>query len=164
MTAWVNSDGLVVQFGTDEAVLAKAGEYPDVVGSSRVVEVKVTATGLAATPTLLDEYVSIPKNARIEKVEVVTETAVTSGGSAVLNFGLRALDRTTAIDEDGIVAALPIASFNAVGETVLLTAGVTYGGALLGTTISQAGLLYADYDTAAFTTGVFTIRVFFRIL
>lgn len=163
MTAWVNSDGLVVQFGTDEAVLAKAGEYPDVVGSSRVIEVKVTATGLAATPTLLDEYVSIPKNARIEKIELVTETAVT-GGATVLNFGLRALDRTTAIDEDGLIAALPIASFNDVGETVLLTAGVTYGGALLGTTISQAGLLYADYDTAAFTAGVFTIRVFFRIL
>jgi len=164
MTAWVNSDGLVVNFGTDEATLHKAGEYPDVVGSSRVIEVKVTATALAATPTLLDDFVSIPKNARIEKIELVTETAVTSGGSAVLNFGLRALDRTTAINENGLIAALPIASFNAVGETVLLTAGVTYGGALLGTTISQAGLLYADYDTAAFTAGVFTIRVFFRIL
>lgn len=156
--AWVNNDGLVVLFDKEEATTAKAGELPSA-GPTRTVEVKIPLlTALAATPTLLDDFVSIPDNARIAKVTVVTDTAVTSGGSAVLNLGVRKLDRTTAIDEDGFIAALPIASFNAAGETVVLTNGVTYGGALLGTTITDAGLLYADYDTAAFTTGA--IRVF----
>ena len=156
--AWVNNDGLVVLFDKEEATKAMAGEYPGA-GPTRIVEVKIPAlTALAATPTLLDDFTSIPDNARIAKITVITDTAVTSGGSAVLNLGLRKLDRTTAIDEDGLIIALPIASFNAAGETVVLTAGVTYGGALLGTTITDAGLLYADYDTAAFTDGA--IRVF----
>lgn len=163
MTAWVNSDGLVVLFGVDEATEAKAGEYPSA-GVTRTVQVQIPdLTTLGTASTLLDDFVSIPDNARIVKVTVITDTAVTSGGSAVLNLGLLKLDRSTAIDADGLIAALPIASFNAVGETVVLTAGVTYGGALLGTTITDAGLLYADYDTAAFTAGAIRVNIEFYI-
>ena len=161
---WTNSDGLRINIGVEEATVNKAGEYPDTIGNTRIVEVKVTPTGLALTPTLLDNFVSIPKGARIERVVVVANTAVTSGGAAVLNVGLRALDATTAIDEDGLVAALALASINAAGKTVDLTVGSTSAGALIGTTLSQAGLLYADYDTAAYTAGDISVRVHFRIL
>jgi hypothetical protein len=161
--AWVNNDGLVVLFDKEEATDAKAGELPSS-GAYRTVQVVIPdLTVLGTASTLLDDFVSIPDNARIAKVTVITDTAVTSGGSAVLNIGLLKLDRSTAIDADGLVAALPIASFNAAGETVALTAGVTYGGALLGTTITDAGLLYADYDTAAFTAGAIRVLIDFYI-
>jgi hypothetical protein len=70
-----------------------AGEYPGA-GPTRTVEVKDPGClRLWRLPRLnLDDFVSIPDNARIAKVTVVTDTAVTSGGSAVLNLGLRKLD------------------------------------------------------------------------
>ena len=161
--AWVNNDGLVVLFDKEEATDSLAGELP-ASGAYRTVQVVIPdLTTLGTASTLLDDFTSIPDGARIAKVTVITDTAVTSGGAAVLNIGLLKLDRSTAIDADGLVAALPIASFNAAGETVELTAGVTYGGALLGTTITDAGLLYADYDTAAFTAGAIRVLIDFYI-
>jgi hypothetical protein len=159
MGTWMNSDGLYIKFGTDEAAIGTAGEYRTT-GPQRMAEVKLTLTSLLTTTAILDDNNFIPAGARIEKVEVVTETAVTSGGAATLNVGLIRRDRTTAIDEDGLIAALAIASFNAAGETVVLTNGVTSAGALVGTTLANSGYLAADYDTAAFTAGVSKVRVY----
>jgi len=120
----------------------------------------MTVLGTAAA--VMDDVTIFPKNARIERVDVITETAVTSSGSGVMNIGFNRTDRTTALDVDGLVAALPVASFNAAGETVSLTAGSTYAGALIGTTTAYAGVFVADYDTADFTAGKVVIRVYYR--
>ncbi len=158
---WYNSDGLYVKFGTEEATVGKVGMHK-MAGPQHMVEVFVPdMTALATGATIWDYNTVIPKNARIEKIEVITQTAVTSGGSATLNVGLIRTDITTELDYDGFVAALAIASFNAVGETVSITAGATSAGALLGTTLSNNGYITIDYDTAAFTAGAIRIRIYY---
>jgi hypothetical protein len=158
MGTWTNSDGLRVLFGTDEAVTGKAGEYCTD-GAERVVEVSIAVTPLTTSAVRQDEFVTLPAGAFITKVELVTLVAVTSSGSGVLNVGLQRLDRTTELDYDGLIAALPVASFNAAGETVSLTEGVTYHGALIGTELAYPGYLTADYDTADFTAGTVRVRI-----
>jgi hypothetical protein len=159
MGTWMNSDGLYIKFGTDEADHGVAGEY-STLGPQRMVEAKLTLTEAALTAAIVDDNVWLPAGARIEKVEVIAETAATSGGAAVLNVGLQRQDRSTELDYDGLVAALALTAINAAGETNSLTPGSTGAGALIGTTLANAGYLTFDYDTAAFTAGVMKVRVY----
>lgn len=159
--SWTNSDGLAVRFGATEGTVSVAGQYEDTIGGVNVTEVYITLTGLTATAgeTILADNVMIPAGARIKAVEIINKTAATSGGSAVLNVGLVKQDRTTAIDADGLVAAQALTSHDTAGERTYLTPGVTAAGALIGTTLTDPGLLVADYDTAAYTAGVLIVRV-----
>lgn len=161
MTTWLNNDGLYLKSGTDAATVNKAGEY-ELDGPAHLIEATITLSGLTASPVIQSDQVFFPKGARIEKVEVVTQTAATGAG-AVLNVGLvRSSDRSTAIDADGFVAALPLASMDAAGETTVLTAGSTYAGSSIGTTTATyVGMITADYDTAAFTAGVVKVRIYY---
>lgn len=162
MGTWTNSDGLHLKFGTDKSESNYAGEYVTT-GELREVSLRITLTDLADASAIMSDKVFFPKNARIEEVELVTHTAATSGGAAVLNIGLvQASDRSTAIDTDGFVAALALASFNSAGEKVVLRVGSTSAGALIGTTNSTVGYIVADYDTAAFTAGEIDVRVRYR--
>jgi hypothetical protein len=158
---WYNSDGLLVKFGRTQGTATVAGEYRTT-GPQRMVEVSIdNMTTLGTTETILSDVVVIPKSHRIEKIEIVTTTAVTSGGSATLDIGLIRTDRTTAYDDDGFVAALALASFNAAGETAVLTNSVTGAGALVGTTLANNGYITASYNTAAFTAGAIKIRIYY---
>ena len=159
--AWYNSDGLLVKFGTEQGEAGVAGEYRTS-GPLRMVELEIEdLTTLGTSAAIQDDACRLPKDARIEKVEVITTTLATSGGSAVLNIGLQRSDRSTELDYDGLIAALPIASFNAAGETYEAVVGATYVGALVGTTLAYNGYLTADYDTAAFTAGAIKVRIYF---
>ena len=158
---WYNSDGLYIKFGTEEATVGTAGEYLTT-GPQQMIELTISAlTALTTTGVIQDYNVVVPKNARIEKVEVITTTDVTSGGSATLDIGLIRTDTSTAYDDDGLVAALAIASFNSAGETASLTVGSTSAGALIGTTLANNGYLVASYNTAAFTAGAVKIRIYY---
>lgn len=158
---WMNSDGLYLKTGTQEAVLSTAGEYRND-GPQHVVEVTIyDMTVLGTASAIMDDVTFVPKNARIDKVDVITDTVCT-GTNAVMNVGLTRRDRSTAIDADGLVAAIPVTSLDGAGETTSLTAGATYAGALIGTTLANNGYIAADYDTAAFTAGKVTIRVYYR--
>lgn len=158
MATYLNSDGLYWKTGQDEATEGKGGEY-NKGGPDHIVEVEIDLTSLALTSTVLSDTVTIPIGARIEEVEVVAETVATSGGAAALNVGLYRTDRTTAIDADGLVAALALTTIDASGEKTVLRPGSTGAGALIGTTLTNPGLLVADYDTAAYTAGRVVIRV-----
>jgi hypothetical protein len=159
MGTWLNSDGLYQKFGVDEATATKAGEVPTA-GSERWIEVDITLTDLnTSTDVILSDTVTVPKNARIEEIQVVPTTAATSGGSATLDVGVVRTDRSTALDSDGFVAAAALSTFNAVGERLTLVAGSTAAGALIGTSLANAGLLVAKAGTAVFTAGVVKIRV-----
>lgn len=154
---WTNSDGLLVYFG-GEARSFDGGEYPSA-GSIRVIEWELPATSIGANPaTFGAPWVIIPRNSTIDSVEVQAETACTSGGSAVLNLGIQRFNGVT-YDDDGLVAALPLANLNVNGEKNTLSAGVTYAGALVGTETTYPGYLVADYDTAAFTAGRILVRL-----
>lgn len=163
MGTWTNNDGLKIFYGTDEGAAGKAGHLANTDGNKHLVEVRIPAmTALTdSTQNILDDFVVIPKNARIEYVEILTTTAVTSGGSAVLDLGLQRLDRSTELDYDGLLADAPLADYNALGEIKRYQVGVTGAGALMGTVLTNPGYLVATYDTAAFTAGAITIRIGF---
>jgi len=159
--AWYNSDGLYVKFGTEQGTPDVAGEYRTD-GPQRMVELVLgDLTDLGTSAAIQSDSCRLPKNARIEKVEVITTTACTGGAGSVLNVGLQRSDRSTELDYNGLIAALPVASFNAVGETYEAVAGATYTGALIGTTLAYNGYLTADYDTDAFTAGAIKVRIYY---
>lgn len=157
MGTWTNSDGLYIKFGESEATQHKVGEFEADAGV-HVVEAVVEAADLATTgaTTILSDTVYIPSNAYIMASEFQVETAFASAGSATLTFGLIRKDRSTAIDADGIDATIAVAA---------LTAGakITNDGALIGTRLSNAGLLTAVEGTAAFTAGKGYLRITYRI-
>jgi hypothetical protein len=160
MGTWTNSDGLRIKIGASEANVTQGGEY-NVTGEYHIVETRFNLTSLGTATALIEPGIIIPKGVRIEEIEVIASVAATSGGAAALNIGLVRLDNTTAIDEDGLVAALPLANINVLGEKNTLTAGVTSAGALVGTVTTLAGKIVADYDTAAYTAGQVLVRVKF---
>jgi hypothetical protein len=170
MGSWLNSDGLYVEYGPDEVTVVDGGEY-NVLGSLHEVEIEINLAGLAtATESILSDTIQIPSGARIERVDLIVETAATSGGSATLDFGLIRLDRTTELDYNGFVAGIALAAMsdagarisfvpgNAAGDSV--PPGPATGGALLGTTLSNTGLLTAGANTAVFTAGRLKARVY----
>lgn len=169
MAEWNNVDGLLIQYGPDEVAVAKAGEVLQGRGDLHEIEIDLDYTMVAsATATIVNDTVTIPKNAWVERVQVVTLTAWDSAAdNFVLNLGtIRATDRTTAIDADGLIAALPQASMDPAGEVQEIIIGHTYVGADVGTVVSDTypGLICADYDTGAPTAGRSTIRIFYRFI
>jgi hypothetical protein len=159
--AWLNGDNLYRKYGTEQATVQKGGEYR-FDGPEHMIELKVDLTTLTETETILSDTIFFPKGARITKVDIVTHTAAATGVAIDVGF-IRSSDRSTEIDYDGLVAAFPTASMNVAGETTSLTAGVTYAGALVGTTTATyVGHISASRTTAtAFTAGVVYIRVYY---
>ena len=163
MGTWTNNDGLYIKFGTTEATVGTAGELKEY-GPLRVVEVEIDYTMLATAAAVMSDTVMIPNGARIERIQVVTETAWDSAGDAfVMNLGLIDQDRTTELDYNGFIAALPQASMDPAGEINEVIIGHTYVGALVGTTLSNTGLITADWDTAAPTVGKSVFRIYYYI-
>lgn len=162
---WYNADGLYIKFGVEEATPGKVANYRTA-GPQQMLEIyldETTLKGLSATAgaTVLDYNAVLPKNARIEKVEVIAQKAATSSGAAALNIGLIRTDLSTELDYNGLVAALALTAIDAAGETTSLVVGSSGAGALIGTTLANNGYLVADYDTAAYTAGELRIRVYF---
>ncbi len=155
---WMNGDDLFVKFGTRQADTNNGGEYC-AYGPTNIIEVKIDLTDVGSSSAPVSDTVFFPKNARIEKVEVITETAATSGGAATLDIGLMNVDRSAEIDFNGFVAAMAKTAIDAAGETTTLTVGSTGAGALIGTTNATSGYISAAYGTAAFTAGVVIVRI-----
>lgn len=167
MGTWSNSDGLYIKFGTDEVTVTDGGEY-NTFGALHEVELEIPLASLStSTNYFLSDTVTIPNGARIEKVVLVVETAATSGGSATLDIGLIDQDRSTAFDDDGLVAALALAEMSDEGAVITFVngadstpAGESGDGALVGTTLSNTGLIIASANTAVFTAGRLKCRIY----
>lgn len=155
---WVNSDGLAVKFGTEEAAIGRAASVEDTFGELQMSTVHFDYTDVAATAQILDYTSPLIKGTRIASVHVLCETAATGSG-AVLNIGLIKEDFSTELDYNGLIAAVPLASIDAAGEVYDGIVGATYTGALVGTTLTEDGWLTVDYDTAAFTAGKWVVTV-----
>lgn len=168
MPIWTNSDGLVVKLGVIEGQSGRSGLYSDLLGGQHIFEFAlnlVDVTSATAGATVIDYHTKIPNGALIEKVEVETTTAVT-GTNATLNIGLvRSSDMTTEIDFDGLgtAAALTQTAMAAKGTTLTFIKGTSNAGALLGTSLTANGILVADYDTAAFTAGRISVRIYYSV-
>ncbi len=162
-TNWFNNDGLLIKFGTNEATPGKVGEYGTfTTGNVHVIEIRAlqleTLIDTASALAILDENAWMPKNARVEWVDVLNVEAAATG--VTLDLGLIRFDRVTELDYDGLLAAAPIADYNALGETKHYMVGVTGAGALMGTVLANPGYIVATYNTA-FTDGTIDIRIGF---
>ncbi len=164
MGTWLNGDGLYIKYGTTRATVANGGEY-NVFGGQHVAEFDITLSTLTATSAIINDVVWMPDNVMVDKVEVVATTAAASAGSGTLNVGLVDSDRSTVADADGLVVTLALTAIDAAGETSVLTEGVSGHGALVGTNLTAGPYLFcADYDTAAYESGVVKVRVFYHFI
>ena len=157
--AWTNGDGLRVLFGTEEALPGRAGEY-NVTGPRHMVELALDLTELSdSTQTILSDTVTIPNGAMIEQIDVIV-TEVSVGTNSNLDLGLIDQDRTTELDYNGFLAAADAWHTSALGTVTEYVTGTTEAGALVGTVLTNTGLIVAKADTAAFTDGTVTIRIY----
>lgn len=162
MAATINADGLALKYGTDRATVGRGGEYVTV-GATRELELKLTLTDLTEAETILSDAAVLPAGARIQEVEIVTNTAAATG--VAIDVGLIRQDRTTEIDYDGLLAAFPTASMNAAGEKVVISDNTTYDGALVGTTLVYPSYISASRTTAtAFTAGSVYLRIRYYVI
>lgn len=158
---WYNSDGLYVKFGTEEATVGKFGTYR-MAGPVQMAELVIgDLTALSSSAVTQGYTLALPKDARIEEVEVEVITACTSGGSATLDVGLIKTNTSTELDYNGLVAAAAVATLSTAGKRLNLINGSTAAGALIGTTLADNGYFTVNYNTAAFTAGKVVVRVKF---
>ena len=157
--AWMNSDGLYIKFGTEEATVTPAGEYNQL-GPLHYVEADINWDELEAfgTDTILSETLRIPTGVFLESASFEVIVAFTSGGSATLSFGTIDTDRTTEHDLDGIDATIALTSIDAIGDTI------TCDGTKIDTVLTNSTpmLLTATVGTADFTAGRGFLRVYYR--
>jgi hypothetical protein len=167
MGTWTNKDGLYIKYGTDQGVSAHdAGEYTTF-GPERVVEVICDLSLLTATETILNDVVTIPSGSYITKIETIAIVGAATG--TAIDVGLiKASDRSTEIDYNGLLAAAPTANMNSAGERSVYKigatepTGLTGTGALVGTATAFAGMISASRtDATAFTAGTIRILVSF---
>lgn len=153
MAIWWNNDGLPVSFPSDTGKVGNGGEY-STLGLFRVDDIEINLADLTETETVQSKLV-FPKGKVLARVDVIADAAAATG--VAIDVGLVRINKNaTEIDYDGILAAFPTASMDAVGETNNLTKGSSYAGALVGTVASASypGWISASRTTStAFTAG-----------
>ena len=156
MTTWTNADGLLVRFSTSRSAPATDG-----VESAReqilefALEDATTLADAASTAAVAGDRPFIPSGALIREAVFVVDTAFTSGGSAVLDIGLK-VAAGTVTDDDGIDAAVAVAA-------LVANAGIESDGALVGTKVTADSYPVFSYDTAAFTAGAGRLRIKYEV-
>ena len=144
-----NTDGLRVITGLDQGAAVDAGNTASSEVKTIVIDIAdATALGSsAAAPVANDPF--IPANSYITGAHLMVTTAFTSGGSATLGIGAYN-SAGSAIDADGIDAAIALSAINAT------TKAVACDGALVGAAIMTGAAdayIKPNYGTAAFTAG-----------
>lgn len=160
---WNNSDGLLNRFGTDRARASRGGEY-SVMGAgnhvvSVIIDLATLPTAASGNEQIVADDVTIPNGAFITKVTVTVLEEPTTVGSPNLDLGLVDQDRSTEIDFNGLLAdadAFETGSTD-LGTIVEYVKGTTEAGVLIGTQITNTGLITASPSTADWTDG--TIKV-----
>lgn len=158
-----NDDELFIRYGADRANVSRGGEYR-FDGPERMVEFNVDLTDLSLTPgsTILEPNTVIPMGARIDRIETVVQE-VSAGTNSNLDLGLIQLDRTTEVDFNGLLAVYDEFHTTAIGTTTVTYQGGTEHGADLGEVTTVPCLVTANAETALFTDGKLTIRIFYAI-
>lgn len=165
---WVNSDGLLVKFATDEARATRGGQYMVTADGrhcvSVIIDLATLPTAASGNEQIVADNVFIPNRAFIEQVDVlVVEEPVTSG-SPNLDLGLVDQDRSTEIDFNGLIAAGDgWETGTDLGTLFPYTKGTTEAGALIGTQITNTGLITASADTADWTDGTIVVRIYYTL-
>jgi hypothetical protein len=144
-----NADGLRVLTNNDQGAAVDAGNTAVSEVKTLVIDIADATTigSSAATPVANDPV--IPANSYITGAHLLVTTAFTSGGAATLTIG--AYDSAgSAIDADGIDAAVALTAINATTKAVACD-GALVGGAVM--TGASDAYIKPNYGTAAFTAG-----------
>jgi hypothetical protein len=158
MGSYLNSDSLFVKIGTTKAVPNLAGEFKTY-GELREVELVIDLTTLTSSQVIQSDQEFIPSGVRIEEVEIVAETAATSGGAPTLDIGLIQTDRTTVTSNTAFAAAVALATMTPAGAKQVLRIGSTGVGALVGSTTAQVNHICARANAATYTAGRIVVRI-----
>lgn len=182
--SWMNGDNLYVKFGREEGISAQGGEFGALDLGRHVIDFVISYLDAgSATAAVLgsdadtpngtgSRGVIVPANAYIEELELRAETAFTSSGtigSSTLVIGLnKASDRSTALDVDGFTTtSFVLGVLDAAGEDVMVNIGTTGAGALIGTQLSEAGVIVVANSAHAshpLTAGSARCRLFYKFL
>lgn len=151
--AYTNADGLRVLMHGDAGQVRKVGGTAD--EQLRVI-IDLATLGTSVTVNDIDVYDAvIPAGSVITSATLAITDAATSGGSATLTIGTYGEDGT-AIDADGIDAAIALTAIDAANDVVRCDGAQATG---------VAGKLAVDahvkaiYGTAAFTAGTAVLLV-----
>lgn len=158
MGTWTNNDGLYIKYGQTEVTPSIGGAI--VSTGAQKIEFDLDLTTLTDTAAVLMDNVVIPDNSIITKVTVVV-TELTAGTNSNLNLGLHQLDRTTAVDADGLLAAADAWHAATIGTVTEYVVGTTEAGADIGQVTTVPCLIVGYYDTGAFTDGTLKITIEF---
>lgn len=159
MGTWTNNDGLYIKYGQTEVTPSIGGTVVSY-GEVQKIEFDLDLTTLTDTAAVLMDNVVIPDNSIITKVTVFV-TEVTAGTNSNLNLGLHQLDRTTAVDADGLLAAADAWHTSAIGTVTEYVVGTTEAGADVGQLTTVPCLIVGYYDTGAYTDGTLKIVIEF---
>lgn len=139
-TSWTNPDGLVLYYGTRD-VENERTRVVNAPGPWVTVIVDFDENTLPSSTASDTGQVKIPANSFIKEAHVQVRTAA-GGTTPTLTLGLEELDGT-AIDADGIDAAIAESAMNSVGEVVIcngaLVAGLTGIGSADGYVVATMG-------------------------
>ncbi len=159
MTVFRNADGLEQAYGREQGVASTTGTVHMEGGLHKALvtldftDLPLAADGIARLDPL--PVALFPKDIVIESATIKVDVAFTSGGAATLDLGLQEEDGTE-IDNNGLFAAVTVASMNSVGDVVV------GGGALINALTSERGVIVADVGTADFTAGRAAIEIVYR--
>ena len=154
--SYTNADGLYIL--TDGAQGAVNDEGVTARGVRQVITKKLTLASVGSSfgSSNIDPLEAmIPANAIIVNADLVITTAATSGGSATLTIGTYNA-AGTAVDADGIDAAIALTAIDADGDVVQCDGAQVSGLVTVGSAPVYIG---AIYGTAAFTAGEAVLNV-----
>ncbi len=178
--SWANNnDGLALFYGTSKTIPETWGDYL-AYGNNRIVEgtlnIGTISTGVATASTPVSNTLFFPQgqNLFIEKVEVVTEVAL-SATSGSLSIGLVQDDRSTVPTggASAFVAAATSTAFTTAGTIVSYTAGTASAGGYIGNynstwntntsgTNSVGGYVTAYISGTSSATGQLKVRIYYH--
>ena len=162
---WVNSDGLTVRFGLEQAAPGLTGKV-STAGEMQQLVVTINGVDVPATDAPVSIYTGIPQNTIIVSAELYVTTAFV-GVNATLDVGLMSDDGDgtyTTLDDDGLIAQLATTGMDTLNGADDYQTG---SGALVGTrpTAVAGGrdfLVSYGYNTAAFTAGVAQLVITYK--
>lgn len=188
--AWLNNDGLILQYGVAKAAREDVGDYLSY-GANRLIEARIDLSTLNTTnPQIVDLNTIIPSMANfyVEKVELVAEVGMSTsssptlsvgvvnvpltGGSSTVGYGTTAVQgyantsTTATIPTNGntaFVSSIAASSLSSAGDLVTLTHGSTSAGNYIGDYEDTTNLTSPMYLTGLLGTATATGIIRFRL-
>jgi hypothetical protein len=151
---WVNSDGLVVGFGThssDNMVPAVTSEK----GAVKTMQMLIVGTQVPSSwtsSTVPPQAAQIKRGSYIQRAKLVVQQVFTSGGAATLSIGTYSPTATTDVAA-GLLSAAALTTIDAVGEVSVLAGTLVNGTIAVGATSDSDVIILPIFGTAAFTAG-----------